>query len=299
MGISTLDRYDSRLIKVLELPYPPFTPVMSSNKITVPTGWEYDFDTGFFKLTNLNTEFLCTLPSNTLMLSNLRYTHTIHTTDSPQMSAESKLWHSDYGVSKLVYDNFQYINKLENLRATASSASIDPTMAIQYKPSNTISGNGAFKLTSSGLSSDLKEGDFEEYLIYSRDNDIPLYTSEWLNYLKYGKQYDEKANALSVAKAGTSLAGSIAGGAIAGFMAPVPKIAGTIAGAVVGAIVGSITLGVTTAQTINAQEQKEAQYKSQSASVSGNNDLNIFDWYSNNKLLKVDYVLPSDIRLTL
>ncbi len=186
---------------------------------------------------------------------------------------------------------------MENLRKVTSTAS---SIQINYKASNNISNYGAFKFTPYFLSKLRAQEDFDEYLIYSRDNEIPLYTSEWLNYLKYGKRYDEKVNAATITKSVVSFAGTAVGGAMAGFTASPAKLTGTIVGAVVGAIVGATSLAASTVQTLATQDQKEAQYQNQATTVSGNNDLNMLNWYTGgNKLWHFTYQVSNEVRNAL
>lgn len=302
--ISSLNRYDPLLIKVMELPYPPFKPTMTGGYIDTPTGWTFDSSLGMFKLNDLNQEFECDLKNQSNTVLGSHYAHALATTDTPQINAESKLWHSDFHTLKFVYDSFTWQYKPELADNYDGTPGLQK-LGITYKPSNGISNYSAFQFKDNYFNLQ-EDADFSTYMVCQRDNDLPLYNSEWLNYLKYGKRYDDSMNTAAAIKSTTGFIGGLAASAIGAYTLASSSagaglgVGGAVAGAVVGAIVSTISLAAGLMQTYNAQEQKEAQLQSQSISVKGNNDLNIMDWYTaDNKMIRMVYDPSDQIRNTL
>lgn len=54
------------------------------------------------------------------------------------------------------------------------------------------------------------EQDFDRYLISQRDNEYPIATSEWINYLKYGRKAAEAQKAGTIASTVAGAVGSAA-----------------------------------------------------------------------------------------
>lgn len=279
-AISSLDRTDSSLIKIVELPYAPFTTsIYSGTTIRLPTGWVYT--SNGLKLITLNQEFQRGV--NSISLDDIFTVDisSISETDVHSSTYESKLYHSSFYANKLVYDTNSYLLKPELITPAGSV-----TESIQFKPANTISSNLAFRIDLSNCEYTAIT-DFANFIISNRDNEIPLYNSEYLNYIRYGRKYDvatsERQLATSLVSAGVTTAGAIA----VATMASNPYTAGiALAVSLAGSIISIASTAKANAQSI---AQKEEQLANQTATVRGNNDLNIFKWYSNNSLYHIIY----------
>ena len=125
--------------------------------------------------------------------------------------------------------------------------------------------------------------------VTDRNNELPLYTSDWINYLRNGYNYDKKRKAMEDATSwGSTAAGiatsviSILGGAgllgsPGGAAASIPLIAGGIsglAGSAVGGITGQIGRNISYEQSLRALQLENY-------SVAGSNDLSL--WLSYGK----------------
>ena len=286
--ISRVDRTDPLLIKVIELGYSPFTVQYNgSGEIQTPSGWEYDQVNGMFRLTNLDTEFLN--PSiGTYSTANVEYAlnFTVDINAAPSAYYESKLYNSNFYGLKFAYDTESYIVKPERIRTySAINYNTYPQFVISYKPSNGINSNCAFKFThQTGTPfSNYHDGlDYEGILVAARNNELPLYNNEYLNYLKYGKPYTDRQTGMNIGGTWLSTLLSIGGGIAAG--AAVGGAPGAIAGGLIGAVSGISTAITSTVKAIDAQQQKEWELKHQATNVTGNSDLDIFKWYSDGKL---------------
>lgn len=285
--IDSIERTDNQLIKILELGYAPFEIVVTSGNLQIPTGWEYDEALGLLKLNSLNTEFLN--PNiGTYNLANIEYAlnFNVDVNAAPSVYYESKLYNSNFYSLKFAYDTESYVVKPERIHTYSSiSYNTYPQFVVSYKPSNGINSNCAFKFTHqpgtpySGYHDGL---DYEGILVSTRNNELPLYNNEYLNYLKYGKQYADRQTSMNVGATWLSTLLSIGGGVAAG--AIVGAAPGAIIGGIVGAISGVSTAITSTVKAIDAQQQKEWELQHQATNVTGNSDLDIFKWYSDGKL---------------
>lgn len=139
--------------------------------------------------------------------------------------------------------------------------------------------------------------DYPFMISSNRNNEIPLYSSDWLNYLRTGYNYDKKSNAIGITTSILSTLGAVVSG--------VATIAsgGSLSAATVPTMVGMAGAAVTgwssTASTITSQIAKETQMKNQAASVSSLNDLSLFKEYGAGGV-KLEYWCPSsEYRLRL
>lgn len=297
--INSIERTDTQLIKILELGYAPFEVVISGGNLQIPTGWEYDEALGLLKLNSLNTEFLN--PNiGTYSTANVEYAlnFTVDINAAPSPYYESKLYNSNFYSLKFAYDTESYVVKPERIRTLSHlDYRTYPQFVVSYKPSNGINSNCGFKFThQSGtpLSSYHDGLDYEGVLVSTRNNELPLYNNEYLNYLKYGKQYADRETARNITTPWLNSLLSAAGGGVAGYLgnAAVAAAGGAAMGPVVAALIGAgvmaagaVTTAITsTIKAIDAQQQKEWELKHQATNVAGNSDLDIFKWYSDGKL---------------
>lgn len=294
--INTLDRTQSTLLKIIECPYCPVNlNFNSSNVLTVPDGWTITAS-GILKLTNPLTEFGRTL-SNTVALPLQLTIGADSATDFVHMDRdikyESKLYNSAFYTYKFVYDSFSTELQFENI--------IDytiPLLSIQYKQANTITSDCGFKVDSTGALEYKNTGDYDMYILSTRNNESPIYTNEYLNYIRTGYNYDRKNQVQSNTSTWIGAAASVVGAVASGFAA-----AGTGGLSVVAAIslgtTAVTTLANSVINTISAEQsiqQKLSEAKAQASQVSGSNDINLLNWYSGNKLHIMTYQATDKMR---
>lgn len=290
-SINDVNRTYSTLIKIIECPYEPFTLIASSDGYQIPSGIQVSNTLNLssspitlLKLDNLEkdfesqlnryyiNEYRCTLPAviqRALTIKNPIY--------------ESKLYHSDFYSLVFNYDSFTKEKSLENI--IPSTANV-PYYKIYYKQANTITSNLGFRF-------DLYNGSrksteiFGDYLISKRNNEIPIYNSSYLNYIRNGYNYDLKAKA-NQAFQNTLNTGLSIGAGIASMLA------GTATGGASTALgISLLTSSITSISNlifnnINANdnlERKLLEAKNTTNSVEASDDLNLLNWYSFNKLL--------------
>ena len=283
---AAVDRTDPTIIKILELPYAPFKPTFTSGRINLPSGWTYDTARQAFKLNNLGLEFEDKIQDDmqiSPLNSAIKYYALNPLEDEPRRGwqLESKLYTSPFYSIRFLYDTNTWEFKPEYYDAGLDTpGSLD--LAITYKPSNGINSTNGFKFEVGILQTYDDNNDYPGFMICSRNNEQPIYTSEYLNYLKYGMGFDRLQVGENIAKSIVSWAGTAAAGAIGGFIAG--GVPGAVVGAIASSLVSGVTTGITIAQQVQQQQQKEYELQHQATSVSGNNDLDLFRWYNGNRL---------------
>lgn len=196
LSIASFDRTDSRLLKIIELPYCPVGMTYNStNQLwSYPSGWQ--LAAGKLKLTNLETEFVKTLgnfdvPNMTYTVTNI---NNIAANQDRNDELESKLYNSAFSSVKLVYDSFVMPLTREHYKPYSSATNVK--MKLEYKQTNTINSDLCFHWEpTSGTYKE--EQDFETYLLAKRNNESMIYNSEYLNYIRNGYNYDKKANSIA------------------------------------------------------------------------------------------------------
>lgn len=297
--INQLDKTDSKLIKIIALPYPPFRYTEDEQgNANLSSGWIIN-ENNELELEDLNNGF--EKPIHVFDFQELQYTRS-YWGDSTAMrddGLESKIYHSDFYQRTLVYDSFSRSIDLERLKRSSADgsplASDIYKVTVYFKPSNTINSKFAFNFRFFDghyigyywLEYDMKET-FENYLICERNNEVTIYSNNYINYLRTGYNYDIKNKNLqtfnTLFNGAASLASSIGMGAISG----------NYAGAAIGAastIASTITSAISQQ---NAFEQKQAELKQQKTGVSGSNDLDLLEYYSQNKAFDCVYQVSNE-----
>ena len=289
-SINDVNRTYTTLIKIIECPYEPFTLTASSDGYKIPSGFQVsntldlaDSPITLLKLDNLEKDFEAKL--NNYAIS--EYNCTLPAVDQRANTRknpiyESKLYHSDFYSLIFNYDSFTKEEKVENL---IPSRGASPYFKIYYKQANTITSNLGFRF-------DLQDGNhktneiFDKYLIAKRNNEIPIYNSSYLNYIRTGYNYDLKAKA-NQAFQNTLNTGLSIGAGIASMLA------GTATGGASTALgISLLTSSITSISNLafnninsnDSLERKLIEAKNTTNSVEASDDLNLLNWYSDNKL---------------
>lgn len=289
---STVDKTDTQIIKIIKMPYAPFEINLVDEKMLIPTGWTYT--NGLLKLNNLDTEFLTTLISPTII--GIRQTILKSTLDdykSVRHSSqyESKLYNSAFHTQKYVYDNFDKEIQLERY---SPNTGVSHEVTIKFKQSNNISSNSLFDFSfSKGVYHNVSL--YDQYLSVNRQNEVALYNSEYLNYIRNGYNYDKKAFQRQ------QIANWIGTG-----ISTATGILSTLTKGPVGAAAGisfiSNAISSTVSNLFNAMngeaalQQKLVEYQNRPASVSNTTDLNLLSYYNGNRLLDVKEDINEDVK---
>lgn len=304
-----IDKTDSRIVKVIKLPYAPCNITYANGIYTFPSEWTYS--NGFMKLNDasLSTEFLNErIGRVNLPELYVREPATYSATAPKNINYESKLYHSDFYDFKLVYDSFVRDIKLENYETNMFDPSYVwkpnlTTLDIDFKPTNTINSKFAFRIETflsdpSGNYdfADYKTtSDYEKYLLISRNNEETIFNNDYLNYIRTGYNYDKKAKQEQSTKSwllgGLQLAAGaatlVAGVAASGFTGGV-SIAASIA-LVSGAISTFASNAYTQASNERSMQSKLASLATQSSNVAGSDDVDLLSYYNENRLQIIKY----------
>lgn len=208
--INDIDRTDSKIMKIIKLPYAPETIVIKDGIVKFSSDWKYT--NGLMKLENfaLSKEF--ENKDFTSVNFDFLIKNDIEISELKNNALETKIYHSNYSEYKLVYDSFVKDIQLENFHLKETTPPRDIRVNISFKPTNTINSKFAFKFNmeaSSGISY-YQFGDFDEFLLSSRNNEETLFSSGYIDYIRNGYNYDQKNRTLNSIQAGLSAVTSLA-----------------------------------------------------------------------------------------
>lgn len=291
MAYSALDKTDSKIIKIIRLPYAPCTVTYNIQGVYIfPNEWEYE--SGYMKLNDasLSTEFESNLDRfNWLNYLTNSISHTPRNTDSRLSLTDPKIETSQFSTYKFLYDSFSQEVKLERLEINGLDGV--PYLPIKFKPTNTINSRFAFKLDwgsdSSWNNTSIKTyADYENYLLVNRNNEETIFSSDYLNYLRNGYNYDKKVkneqSVMNYVMGGLQTVGAIVSFAASAFTGGASVAAG------IALTTGAITTFTSAAYQQHSNEQAISQklknLQMQSVGVSGSDDVDLLKYYNNNKL---------------
>ena len=306
---ANIDKTDSRIVKIIKLPYAPCNITYSNGIYIFPSQWTYT--NGYMKLNDasLSTEFLNErIGRVNLPELYVREPATYSPTALKNINYESKLYHSDFYDFKLVYDSFVRDIKLENFETDMFDPSYVwkpnlTTLDIDFKPTNTINSKFAFRIETylsdpSGnydFAAYKTTSDYEKYLLVSRNNEETIFSNDYLNYIRTGYNYDKKSKQEQSTKSwllgGLQLATGVAtlavGAAASGFTGGV-SMAASIA-LVSGAISTFASNAYTQASNERSMQSKLASLAAQSSNVAGSDDVDLLSYYNENRLQVIKY----------
>jgi len=297
-GINEIDRTSAKMIKIIKLPYCPIDLTLS--------GGVYSFDSSKFEykatdeITGIAFKDLSitllreieTLTENPLKKLNDIDWDDVLEVDLKDEKYESKLLHSDYYQQKLIYDSFNYTIKLE---LVDFNLPIDNLFSFYFKPTTTI--NSKFLFRFKAINSYIEE-DYPYVMPIARNNELVLYNSQYINYLRTGYNIDVKQKnrqqATSAIMSGISMVGAIASFASSIYTGGVGITTG-VALATTG-MAGIINTANTIAQSEQNLYAKQEMAKNQAVGVSGSDDVDLMSYYSGNRLKLMTYQLSPRMR---
>lgn len=283
-----INRTDTQIVKIIKMPYAPFDfeYANGSQYWKVPSGW--NFSGNLLKLNGLDEEFLSQV-ARLRLISDLQVTIPAgdRTTVTNDKVYESKLKNSNFYSWKFYYDNFNKEIMFERTEIDVNATDNVPKVRILFKQSNNLSSNSLFHFTTEGNLTYNEPNLYGEYLNANRQNEVALYNSDYLNYIRSGYNYDKKAKTLQAASGwlGTGLN-------FVGATGSLLSRTGALG------LSGLISFGTSAIQTLssnifntiaaeNQLQQKLEQLRLSPASVSNTEDLNLLSYYNGNKLISV------------
>lgn len=288
---------DGRLVKIRELPYAPFQESYTSGRLVVPSGWEIAGNILKFVGARFGSYRLGTTGGHALPTLNLAK-DIVDTT--PSIERETKLYNSSFYGDKLVYDSSTWVAQWERYN-DGEMPNDKLSLSVNYAVSDGIDNEMLFEVNEQFNT----DTDFGQFMPVDKNTDIPYFTNDYLNYIRYGKEVDEKAAALNVASSVVSGLGSAAttvasfafsGATIGAAGGPGGAVGGAILGTVVGLITTTMSVTKTCMTAYDTINSKIDAYTHQASSVSGTSDLSLFRIYSGNKLLNILYEPIPDIK---
>lgn len=288
--IYEVDRTDSQLVKIIKMPYAPFntsySQVSGRTYIEIPKGWS--LYKNYLKLDDLNEEFLNTVTYQAISQLALEIPEDSIGTVNNDLTYESKLYNSNYYTLKYVYDNFEKEILLERCTPLQEeeSAANKPYVTIKFKQSNNISSNSLFEFEVDNVSKYEELSVYSKYLNVNRSQEVAIYTSPYLEYIRNGYNYDKKAQSLQIQQgvisAVTSLGTSIISQARGGQLGQALSIS------MAGNVINSLSSIATNAASAELSIQQKLNNAAKSpASVSSTVDLDLLSYYNGNRLIRV------------
>ena len=210
------------------------------------------------------------------------------------LQLEPKVYSSEFRFSKLVYDSFSIVLKGEdtyfnsNLSETGNDKIVfkffaSPSMVSEFDFS--IYSYPGYSASEFILSPVWTE-DYPLHLIINRNNETPVYTSAYLDYLRTGYNYDLKSQAVQLGMQGLGIAISAinAGVGIAATFATGGLAAPYAVSAATGFASSIATIGKTAAENQRGNAQRLKELQAQGASVAGNSDFAVSKRYTKNRV---------------
>ena len=310
-SLDGVDRTDSKLIKIFKLPYAPSKVTVSDNKFSLDENWDYDTTTSLFKLKNLNSkfryEFDTPLEDPLMNLDGSIYPASsgifpISALFAPRnIIYESKLYNSEFYAPKIVYDSFSFQFNLERVDIAKYTGKISsPYLRIGFVMTTTINSKFMFYFPNYELLDFLKTQDYDKYMPIARNNEVALYNSQYINYIRTGYNYDLKAKNRTQASSGLGLGLGITGSLASMGLGIASGNPAVMLGGIIGGISSIVSNVVSTINTISSSEMaiasKLEQLKNQATSIEGSDDIDLLEVYSNNKAKLCEWRCSDNMR---
>lgn len=302
--INLLNRTDSKIIKIIKLPYAPTQDIVYNTTNSYfefdTTIWNYDINTKMLKLMDLNTKFTKGVGGALDNWVDFKIDSYINVNSKSPLTLrnienEYKLFHSDFRYVKLNYDSFNLIIYNELLRSYYYVGNIN----ISFYATTTINSRFIFQVPN-----DLYNESYTDYpntLTIARNNELGLYNSSYINYIRNGFNYDVKNKNRNVGV-------QYGLGAVQILGAVGSAIASPYTGGI--GVVGAISLGTSAIATlthaINSQISQETQIqqklealKSQANEIESSDDVDLLDVYNGNKLHAMSYCVSDEMKQLL
>lgn len=313
-SIYDINRTDPQLVKIIKMPYSPVEITRKADgSIVIPNNFEVETSiAGLPALLKCKNSSLLEAFTNRLVFEEDTYSNPWEAFEYQTISDfghnilrdkkyETKLLNSEFYLQKFVYDSFSYDFRGEILAPAGIDGPIE--FACEFSSSTSMNSNMMFRFDLMNFENILLDTqDYTNVLCITRNSEIALYNSEYLNYLRSGFNFDTKTRdrqlTTNLITSGITGVGS-AVGIIGGAMISTSATAG--ASALVAGIglaistLASITRTISsTAQADQNIAQKLRQTELQGASVINANEVDILTQFTDgNKAKLVEYKLSS------
>lgn len=300
-GIASFDKVDAKNIKCIKLPYCPYR--FSYVGDTLSIDGSSDWERASFSQSLGGDFYALHLINNTLKFGNEIAAYSASPFGNLKQSTltpgindtrkalsylmESKLFHSDYYTPSYVYDSFTIKVDLEKCDLDWYIENGVSNNKVKFTMSSTI--NSKFMFTITKYHSNKSVSNFYNVMPIARNNEVVLYNSAYISYVKTGFNYDIKNKNIQNTSnfIGLGLSGVSMGFALAMPSAPLKAVA--VVGALVSMAMSVKNTIVSTMQSEENIKQKLTQTANQAASVSGSDDVDLMSEYCDNRLKYMVY----------
>lgn len=220
------------------------------------------------------------------------------------LANETKAYHSDFYFVKLVYDSFSLPMKEEecyfnvNIGSEENKnivfrfiASSDMVSEFYFSPRYYPGVNPKEPFFTTYFAED-----YPNLLIINRNNETPVFTSAYLDYLRTGYNYDLKSQAVAIGlqSLGVALNAINAGVGLASAAMTGGMSAPYAVGATTSLISSIVNLGTNASENNRGNAQRLNELRAQGASVAGNSDYDISKAYTKNRVKMVGYRIEKE-----
>lgn len=314
-SIESINRSNPRLLKIIRIPYPPeflrgSSPVFTST--STDWGWTYlnGATTGdkyrVYNNTYLNeaikTDMYLAPTTNSPLRDIIKEVTTSNITLRQSygfLGDDSKLFHSQFSYNSFFYDSFSIQFPLESYDTSQVVMPNYPAFGLYYCLSKNVGTDMMFLFSSwiEKTNAFTSTQNFPKVLSIKRNNEVAIYNSAYLNYLKNGYNYDQKAmkNTQLASMAGMilSMTAIVAGAVVSATGGGAPLGVGMIISGVAGIAGTGVSSMFQKISQQNSIDQKIQQAETQAVSVSGSDDSDLLESYGGN-VLKESYYSVSD-----
>lgn len=293
-GIENVNRTLSYICKIIECPYAPYPPAATQvGELNVVYTTEMNEGMYALKPIEANTlvsdldfvpiQFAVQIPAIATRL-----------TEAKNSKYETKLYHSDYYSLLFTYDSYVKEIPYEELKHGFTWFQNRIGFDITYRQSRAMQSSLGF-LFKPGMLEWTKTETFEDFLVCDRNNEYPIYNSSYLDYIRTGYNYDKKAKKIAIAQSWTNTGVSMAGAL--GGLALNTAVGGAGAVSFATSAIRSISSNIFNQISMQNQiEEKLVSSRRSTASVEVADDLDMLDFYCNNKLLQSTYSISDEVK---
>lgn len=281
---------DPKIIKIVQVPYLPTDDIVQTGDAAFEfSSSNYRVQNNMIEVMNINSFFDNTITTkyrigassyrddikdtiNSVLSAQQNY---LNSNAGRRIETEPKIFHSDYYINKFVYDDVSKAIKMENCDLSKNGQ-----YTIDYIVSNNLASKILFYLNIPCFTD--KQQDFENAMVSSRDNSRMQYNYAYYNYKISQEGWDQYR--MQSGMMFTTL------------KSIVPGLIGDNGIQLPGAINSIINVAQQYVNGETSIENTISRLKNQAISVSGANDLAMFDKYSGNTLQRNIYEVSSGFK---
>lgn len=310
--IRTINRTDPLLLKIIALPYRPVDLSIRDGVVdALPLGWAIENiqDFGTFlryvdgdltKCFQSVLDLVATDEYNIFTPLGRKIINLPPNFQLKNIELETKLLHSDFFLTKLIYDSFTFDLVFENYEFKGDidvnrsglfvkfyvTATMNSKFMFRFYNLDFAGGDDEFSVANYGLVRDTQN--YSNILYVARNNELPLFNSAFLNYIRTGYNYDVKTKNRQLASNLVGVGFALAGTAVTAFSATATGPIG-IAGAIGLGLSSFQKMASAVFQTAQAEQniaQKLKIAEMQGLSVIGSDDVDLMTEYTKGNKLK-------------